>query len=826
MDRAAHNPVDATSSVDRSSLGSNSQWFLDENELLTELRRARITVDATPTLPNYTGMAEVQRGGQGIVYSATHTPTRRPVAVKVLHPTALTSHNARRRFEREVELAAALRHPGVVRVYDSGATPDGRLYLTMEWVEGETLDAVAVRNNRDQRLIADLIARVAEALNHAHLHAVIHRDLKPSNIRLSRDGTPTILDFGLATASTRDLTEITATGAFLGSLPWSSPEQALGRHAQIDTRTDIYSLGVVLHQLLTGEFPYDVKSDIRTALNNIAGAPPTPLRKVRADIHEDLEVITAKCLAKEPAERYQTAAELALDLRRYLAGEPIAAKRESMWNTMRRQAVRYRVLAWAGAVVLIVSSLSLVAVMRYADTAALERDRAQQASIHAENNLRFLTQMLHAADPEAHESGRDVRVVTILDRAAATVDQDLKHDQAALADMHATIARAYAALGLFPQSEHHSRAALHIAQNHEEMGPDHPKTLEYEANVYDAMLQQSKLQEAEPLLRFLIARMDTVLGPAHKSTILARNDLGVCCRLLNKLDEAESTYRAALASAGADTDPETILALRNNLASLLHSQARYAQAQELYEQVLADRTRVSGKDHRETIVVLSNLATLHMDQGHFADAEKPLREAYESSVKVRGPDHPTTLTLQHNLAFAVENLGRTDDALILWREIVERRGRALGADHAHTLVSMSNLGSLLSRSGQGEEGERYMKQVLERRTATLGERHMDTIITMGNLANVYMNSGRPALAEPWLRKAVELAQPEQNIVPEKHWLRFAYMGNLGRCLWMQGRKDEGAPLLNTAIAELTARVGADHPQTKNAKNNLAKLQAP
>jgi tetratricopeptide (TPR) repeat protein len=244
----------------------------------------------------------------------------------------------------------------------------------------------------------------------------------------------------------------------------------------------------------------------------------------------------------------------------------------------------------------------------------------------------------------------------------------------------------------------------------------------------------------------------------------------------------------------------------------------------MYEQALRDRIAFSGEDHRESIVLRSNLATLHMDTGDFAGAEPPLRDAFNSSTRLRGPENPTTLVLQHNLAYAVENLGRTDDALALWRDLVEKRERILGVDHAYTLVSMSNYGSLLARSGNTEEGERYAKLVLERRTRTIGERHMDTVIAMGNLANVYMNSARPQLAEPYIRRAVELSQPDQNIVPEKHWLRFAYACNLGRCLWLEGRRAEGEPMIQQAIADLTQRVGPDHPQTKIAVNHLAKLK--
>ncbi len=818
-----------------SSSSSGSEWYLDEGELVEEIRRASITLDSTPALSGYADLVEVQRGGQGVVYSARHLATRRTVAVKVLHPTALGSASARRRFEREVELAATLRHPGVVRVYDSGSTVDGRLFLSMEWVEGDTLDVVATKNSRDARFIVELIARVCDGLNHAHQRGVIHRDLKPSNIRLAADGTPTILDFGLARTQATGLTEITTAGSFLGSLPWSSPEQAAGLHDQVDVRSDVYSVGVMLFQLVTGEFPYDVRTDLRTALNTIATAEPAPLRRLRPEVAEDLEVVCAKALAKNPAERYQTASELAEDLRLFLAGEPIRAKRESMWNATRRQVVRYRAAVWASSVVLLIVAAALVAVVIFARqaTRALDRaqvaslqatqqrDRAQAASAQAENTLKFLTTMLEGADPEGTSEGRDVRVATLLDHAAAHVDHDFADDPVSLSAMHGVMGRTYSALGLYDTALAEFQRSAEIARATPALGPEHRKTLEAEANVADALLNQTRLTEGEAVLRELIPRMERLLGPADIGVVMARSDLGVSLRMQNKLDEAIEQYRIALSHLDpAAPSNETALRLHNNLASALHSQAKYDEAEAQYNAVLAERTKLSGPDHAETIVVLSNLATLHMDKGEFEAAGQSLRAAYESSVRLRGPDHPMTLMVEHNLAYAIENMNHYDDALPLWRDVVERRERTLGEDSSYTLVSLSNLGSLLTRMGNYEEGEQMAREVLVRRTRKFGEQNMDTVIAMGNLANVFINSKRPELAEPYLRRAVGLSA-DPGVVPEKHWLHAAYSSLLGRCLTMQGKLDEAEPLLRQAVDVLRIKAGPAHRQTVTAETNLA-----
>lgn len=308
---------------------------------------ARDLVEPTlPELPGYEIVREVSRGGQGIVYEAIQIRTRRRVALKILRQDHGLRRSQRARFEREIEIAAALHHPGIVGVYDSIALPRGRHALVLEFVEGRSLDQLMAECGRDRAHMeqcVELLGKVCEAIHYAHQRGVIHRDLKPSNILVDRVGNPRILDFGVACwfgASAGEPSRITITGEFAGTLAYAAPEQVKGDHGAPDLRSDLYAIGVMLYQASAGELPYEVRGSLDTVIKNIAGA--IPVRPVRGKIEEDLWIIISKALAKEPDRRYQSGDAMASDLRRYLRGETIEARRDSRLYVLRKAISRHR----------------------------------------------------------------------------------------------------------------------------------------------------------------------------------------------------------------------------------------------------------------------------------------------------------------------------------------------------------------------------------------------------------------------------------------------------------------------------------------------------
>ncbi|HUU98493.1 MAG TPA: protein kinase, partial [Phycisphaerae bacterium] len=310
-------------------------------------------------VPGYRIVREIGRGGMGRVYEAVQLSTRRTVALKFILEGPFSSEKTRQRFEREVEILGQLNHPYIVAVHDCG-TVGGHFYFVMDYIGGQPLGAWMADGERPIDQTLRLFSKICEAVNAAHLRGVIHRDLKPANIRIDAAGEPHILDFGLAKLTPDQITEgtkpamMTMTGQFMGSLPWASPEQAEAVPSKIDTRTDVYSLGVILYQMLTGKFPYEVIGNMRDVLDRIIKAEPARPSTIRKQINDEVETIVLKCLQKEPDRRYQTAGELARDIQHYLKGEPIEAKRDSFAYMLRKQLRRYRVPVTIAAVFVLV----------------------------------------------------------------------------------------------------------------------------------------------------------------------------------------------------------------------------------------------------------------------------------------------------------------------------------------------------------------------------------------------------------------------------------------------------------------------------------------
>lgn len=845
---------------------AGASWFLDETSLIGEVKRARGAMGggAPPPIPGYDDLVELRRGGQGAVLAGTQRSTKRRVAIKVLLEGALASGPARRRFEREIDLVASLRHPGIVRVYDSGVTPSGWPYFVMEFVEGRPLDEWAADHARDPRAIVQVLFDVCHAVSYAHQRGVMHRDLKPSNIRVDAQDKAHVLDFGLAKTLGETTergahacaTQVSTTGQFVGSLPWASPEQARGDLDHIDVRTDVYSLGVILYQLLVGRFPYDLTGGLSTALNTIQHAPPAPPRTLARWMDEDLSTIILRALAKEPERRYQSVGVLGDDLKRWLNREPIEARRDSTWYVVRKTVSRHKPAAAAALVgLLMLVGFGVVMAVLYA------RTRAAEASTREASGL--FTRVFTSADPG--RNGRDVRVADVLDNAVKDLDARPPADPAVEAPVRQSIGATYVALGQYEAGEAAIRRAADLYSSAK--GPDSAEALGARASLVPIMAQRGRADEALALAEDIDARGARALGASHPVTMQARayrgqallymgryddgasllqeameaqervartdpsvaehlastmSDLGLANRLRGKPAMAAEQYERALAQAerAGLKDTASAIQTRSNLSLALADLGRLDESIALSRAVLADAERLMDETHPIVITIRSNLATLLIDKEQLPEAEALLRRALASELKGAKGDSPSALTIKNNLAKTVQDIGRLEEAEALFRETLEARRRVLGEDHPNTLVTASNYGTVLSLLKRDEEALAVQRAVLEAQERTMKPGNLSLLITMNNVARTLEILGRHAEAEAYTRRAIREGTEH---LPAGHYSVALFKGNLARCLIAQGKLAEAEAPLRESIDALAASMGEGDSRTQQNIRSLADL---
>jgi len=748
-------------------------------------------------IEGYEILEEIHRGGQGVVYRAIQKATNRTVALKIILSGAFATSRQRHRFEREVELAAALRHSNIVTVHDSGVSRDGRLYLAMELIDGESLDRfLLAARDKHIRDVLRLFSKICAAVAYAHQRGVIHRDLKPGNILIDEEGEPHIVDFGLAKGIEADWDDasprVTMTGEFMGTLAYSSPEHVGGIPDAIDVRSDVYSLGVILYEALTGRHPYPVTGRLADVISAIAEAEPRPpstwrkrpsrTRKRDADdslssrIDDEIETIILKALAKDKERRYQSADHLKQDLDHYLAGEPIDAKRDSGWYVMRKAIRRHRgkFASAAALVVLLIGFAVTMAVQR--QSIAVERDAARTEAAKAEQINDFLQQMLASVDPVTAR-GRDVTILReLLDDAATRIETELIGQPEVEAAVRNVIGATYHAIGLYDEAEPHLTAAFDTRRRLK--GDEHPDTLAVMHNLAMLYRAQGRYEEAEPVNVAVFEARRDLLGEEHPHTLAAMNELALLYSKQGRFDEAERLH------------------LEDDEIS----------------------RRVLGADHPDTLTTRHNLANLYRKMGRYAQAEKICRETYESRLSALGEDHPETISSLHLLALLCDDQSRYEEAASLTLRTLDISRRVQGPEHPETLVTAQNLANLLKHLARWDEAEELYLETLRIRRDHLGEGHPDTLISMNDLALLYQMQGRYDKAEPL---CVEVLEISRRVLGDEHPSTVTYLNNLALLMARLGRNDEAAALFREALVILRRTLGKEHRNTLTTASSLA-----
>lgn len=809
----------------------SSDWFGSEEETETErnTEESAGVSGAGTCVGNYQLLEEIGVGGMSDVYRAERVDeaVEHTVAVKLMR-RHLRTRNAEQRFRAERQVLASLDHPHIAQFVDGGVTHEGRPYLVMEYVEGVPLTDYAERHDLDVEARLDLLEQVLDAVQAAHRQLVVHRDLKPSNVLVTETTNGprvTLLDFGIAKLLDDSLPvprPTTRTGHRLLTPSYAAPEQ-LGEQ-DISTVTDVYQLGVLTYELLTGARPFDLEgkppSEIETIVRTRSPSAPSesasPSRASR--LRGDLDQIVQTALRKEPERRYASVEALTADLARYRRGEPIAAQPATLGYRARKFVTRNWVGVSVTASFLLMLALFIGLLVRQQQITAAERDRARQEAETAEQVSTFLASLFEANQP-SEAQGDTLTAPELLERGVERAGT-LEEQPVVQARMLHEMATSYRELGDYERAESLIHRALSLSKG----SPDIPaaERAEHLNELGLVLEEQGHYPAADSVHRAALSIRTRQLGPNDPKTAESLNNLGIILRKQNHLTSADSIYREALAIRKRELGPAhpRTATTMNNLGIVLADRSQYAAADSLYREALRIRQNKLGPEHPDVAETTHNLAVLREEQGEYATADSLLQKTLAIERKFFGRKHPTTAVTLHNLGLVWEKRQKYAAAESAYRQSIAIERQYHDPDHPSLSPTYNNLGTVLKEKGDHAAADSLYQKALTIRKKHYGPEHPRTASTLSNVGSLYRERGQYAAADSVFRRTLAI---RQQTFGKEHTEVAESQVDLARVRQALGRYEDAERLLHRALAIQRATLHEEHAKTTDTARRLAEL---